>query len=272
MRNRKHLLFGTMGFFGGVLGALLAEVVSAPRVGGFFSLLFHSALWVAAFSSILALGLFWAGEIYHRRPIWSPKTVGRALLVGAVAGLISGGVAQALYSVPLADGWARDYIFRSSCWALMGGILGSRLSTVVPNLGKWRGACAGAVGGGVGGVGFMMVASSLAEAPGRALGIGILGLALGLAVVVVEELFREAYLEIIWAPKETTTVTLGERPVFIGGGEDEVFVGGLPEHAGGVVIDGGRIFYIDGSSGNRTAFRDGSRIQIGRIEIVVHAK
>jgi len=102
-------------------------------------------------------------------------------------------------------------------------------------------------------------------------GIGALGAALGIAIVVVDSIFREATLEIIWAPKEVTTVGLGGNMVTIGGGDDHIYVAGLSRKAAGVVIEQGKIQYVDIASGQRTDLRDGSRLKIGSIEIVVHA-
>jgi hypothetical protein len=124
----------------------------------------------------------------------------------------------------------------------------------------------------VGGIGFLIVGAYLPEVFGRMLGVGILGAMLGLSIVVVEAMFREASLDIIWAPKEQTSITLGPNPVYIGGGDDHVHVAGLPQHAAGVILEQGKIQYVDSSTGKRTDLKDGSRIKIGKIEIVIHAK
>ena len=63
------------------------------------------------------------------------------------------------------------------------------------------------------------------ETWGRVVGLGSLGLALGLAMYLVENLFREASLEVIWAYNETTRVSLGAQPISVGGDiEDQIFV------------------------------------------------
>ena len=255
-----------------MVGAAFAELVSNHSQGGFFRLLFGTMIWCAAFAAILTPSLHCAAEVYHRRPFLHVGKLVRALAFGAAIGAASGAIAQAVYSVPITEGWLRDYGFRGLCWSLMGAIIGWKLSSVIPNLGKKRGFWAGALGGFVGGLGFIIIANSAAEVPGRLFGIAVLGLALGLAIVTVDEMFREAYLEVVWAPKEVTTVSLGPTPVFIGGGDDHIFVAGLDQHAGGIAFQNGKIEYLDGRTGSRTAFRDGSKVMIGRVEIVVHAK
>lgn len=98
-----------------------------------------------------------------------------------------------------------------------------------------------------------------------------MGLAIGLSIVVAEKLAREASLEIIWAPNEITVANLGERPVFIGGGrEDDVFVKGYPARHAGITLKQGRVEYLEGASGRQATLKNGSRMEIGKITVVVH--
>jgi hypothetical protein len=255
VRNNKQLLFALMGLAGGALGALVAEI--APDSPSSMAVsVFQVAVWSALAASFITTGLFLAGEFYNRRPVAFP-ILRKGLLTGLIAGGIAGGIAQAVYSVQSDPSAFKDLVLRPLCWGLMGAILGWRLSVVVPNLGTRRGVAAGGIGGVVGGIGFLIVCSILPE---------------GLAIVTVEALFRDASLEIIWAPKETTSITLGPKPIYIGGGDDHVHVAGLPQHAAGVVHEQGKIQYIDFSTSKRTDLKDGSRIKVGRIEVVVHAK
>ena len=72
-----------------------------------------------------------------------------------------------------------------------------------------------------------------------------------------------------WVP--STSVALGPVPVTIGGGEDHIYVAGLAPKTAGVVIEQGKIQYVDTASGRRTDLRDGSKIKIGPVEIIIHA-
>lgn len=162
-------------------------------------------------------------------------------------------------------------VVRTVCWGLMGALLGALLSRTVPNLGLLRGLIGGAVGGGLGGIGFLLVGLVLPAAVGRLVGLGTLGFALGLAMIVVEKLFREASLEVIWAPGETTNFNLGAQAVTIGGGEDHVFVRGLPHHFASIVFANGVIEYVETARGARTPLKNGSRLEIGKLNLVIHA-
>jgi hypothetical protein len=68
------------------------------------------------------------------------------------------------------------------------------------------------------------------------------------------------------------SITLCPSPIYIGGGDDHVYVAGLPHHAAAVAHEQGKIQYIETATGRRTDLKDGSRIKIGQIEIVVVAK
>lgn len=270
IRNSKPLLFASLGLTGGVVGALAGELVPSFR-GSAVGLIATTSAWSAFCGGVIAVALFAASELYHRRRGFYSIQALRYLRAGAIGGAIAGAVAQAIYGTQFVPPDVQNLILRPLCWGLMGAILGWRLASTIPNLSAVRAAIAGGIGGTLGGVAFLIAGAFLPETFGRMAGIGALGVALGLAIVVVDSLFREATIEIIWAPKEITTVALGRVPVTIGGGDDHIHVAGLPQNAAGVVIDQGKIQYVDTVSGRRTDLRDGSKIKIGPIEVVVHA-
>jgi Ca-activated chloride channel family protein len=270
MKHNKRLLFLVCGFLGGSCGALFA--VLAPVFGeDFLGLALHVAVWSGMAASFMTGGLFAAGEVYHRKPFCF-AVYHKGLVTGLLAGGLAGFVAQSVYSFSDHSNFFGAVVVRSLCWGLMGAILGWRLSSVIPNLGTGRGVLAGALGGFFGGVSFLLMCLLLPELMGRVIGLGILGAALGLAVVAIEEAFRSAFLEIIWAPKEVTTVTLGSKPVYLGGGDDHIFVKGLPQHALSVVLKDGQIHCTNHTNSSQSVLKEGSRIKVGKIEVVVRAK
>jgi hypothetical protein len=267
MRNNKKLLFAFYGFKAGVIGALVAELV--PDIGSSaLGIVGHVGAWSAVFAALIATGLTAAGETYNRRP-FKASSYRSGLLSGAVAGALAGSVAQVVYFVKSGEDFLQDVIFRALCWALMGAVIGWRLSSSIPNLGAKRGLLAGGIGGFLGGLGFVTACQFLPELLARSVGIGFLGLALGLAVVAVEALTREASLEVIWGPKEITSVGLGAKPVYVGGGDDHVYVAGIPEHALSIQLASGKVICTEKSSGKQSHLKDGSRIKMGREELVV---
>ncbi len=165
----------------------------------------------------------------------------------------------------------------------MGGLLGLFLSQAMPNFGFLKGICGGFAGGLVGGACFLFAgrivnsilpdfSGRLADLLGQMVGMGILGAALGMIMVIVESIFREASLEVVWAPNESSFFNLGSEPIYIGGGkEDQIYVRGLGERHSHVVFAGGTIEYVDAESQNRTPLRNGSSLQIGMLKLVIHA-
>lgn len=272
VRNNRYLLFAGMGFAGGALGALAAETVGGKKAATVIVMALDVALWASVFSAFLCAGLFWAVSIYSRKPGVPWESLAKAAISGAIAGALAGGVAQLVFSIPMESLELRQLFLKPMCWGLAGGLIGWRLSKVIPNLGGRRGTLAGLVGGVVGGYGFIFSCALLPELMGRMLGVGIMGAALGLAIVVVELIFRKAVLEVEWGPKEVTSVSLGPQPVFIGGGDDHIHVGGLAQHAASITFKEGRIEYLDKATGQQTALKSGSRIMIGKVEIRVKAE
>ena len=271
IRNNKPLLFLVFGFVGGATGSLLSELIPEVEKASFLTVLVHISIWTGIIGGATAFALFVASEIYHRRRGFLTGQALKYVFAGVVGGLIAGAVAQAVYSGDFVSPTVKNFVLRPICWGIMGAILGWRLASTIPNLTRKRAAIAGGIGGVVGGVVFLFVGYYMPEAIGRLVGVGALGAALGLAIVVVDSMFREASLEIVWAPREVTTVALVAIPVTIGGGDDHVFVAGLAQASARIVIEHGKIQYVDTATQRRTELRDGSKLKIGRIEVIVHA-
>lgn len=273
LRSNKPLLFGLAGFLAAALGAILAEFVphfrwSDARLGEGL----YAALYSCVAASFLSAGLYVAGEYYLRRLELDWQTLMKPFLAGAVAGAIAGGVAGFLYGATHIVEYWREVLLRPACWGVLGGLVGCRLAASTPNLGYARASAGGALGGAVGGFAFVFIAILMPQFLGRIAGFGVMGGALGLAFVAADAVFRDAELEVIWAPNETATIRLGERPIYIGGGDDHVSIPGLAEHAIAIVFESGKIRYIDRATGRKTDLKDGSNIAIGRVRLVIHAR
>jgi len=273
LRGNKLALYGAAGFAGGAVGAVIAEPfgmrhISTTATGAIAT----SAISFGVVATFVAAALLAAAEWHQRRELTPQKFI-QTMLFGALAGATGGAAGQVMYNLA-EPSFFKFYGLRIAAWALAGLLLGAILSRRVPNLGLARAAAAGAIGGAVGCVGALITWEVLpyeAEFVGRIIGYGLLGLALGLAMHIVENLVREASVEVEWAPNETTQVSLGPTPVTVGGGEDHIFIRGLPHHVSSIVLNNGQIEHIETTNGNRTPLQDGSRLRIGGIYMVVHA-
>jgi hypothetical protein len=113
----------------------------------------------------------------------------------------------------------------------------------------------------------------------RVLGVTILGLFIGFAIAFIEEALREAWLTVIWGPKETASISLGTKPVVFGSTrEADVY---LPPGRGDVKappvravisIENGQVVLDDKAAGRRGVLQHGSEITIDRLRVVVNIK
>ena len=294
LQQNKRRLFVIVGFVSGLLGSLFSEL-NPLRSGGNDKVLLvvHTAVWTAMFAGPIAYGLFWANSVYFRRRFAMRAQV-RAILCGIFSGLISGAIAQTVFSLDLGSGFLKGVVLRTFCWGLMGLLLALGLTRAIPNLKTRHGALGGFAGGLVGGFAFLVVAFVatlfiaaavgpnlpdhprmiwLADAAARLLGIGLLGAALGLSIVIVESIFREASVEVQWGPHENTFLNLGDQAVTIGGGpEDNVFVRGLSAAHARIEFTEGQVIYVESATQTSTPLKAGSRLEIGSLSLVIHAE
>ena len=273
LKSNKPLLFALLGLAGGCAGALVAEI--APGIGKgaqVAEICVKTGIWAALAASAIAAALFAANELHRRRPP-SSRTLVKGALIGLFGGFIAGALAELLFQKLRGNAAASNWVYAVG-WATFGLVLAVTFSRAVPNMGLIRGAVAGLLGGGLGGFGFITLAhgDALPGMLARMTGLGILGLALGLAVVVVERLFREAALEVIWAPNENSFFNLGAEPVRIGGGsDDEIYVRGLGPGFARIIFQQGQIEYVEAETKKRTPLKNESSLQIGALKLVIHA-
>ena len=271
IRQNKKMLFVALGFVSGAFGALLADIFNVSN-NDYIANIFSTAIWAGVFSIFISLGLLSAIQIYNRKtPDWL-TVIKKAIPIGLIAGVLSGGFAQLIFGLTRFSDLFIHYLFQAICWGIMGLIMGWRLSCSIPNMNKNHGLIAGFIGGFIGGVGFILTSMMFPELPGRMLGIGILGAALGLCMIIVEERYRSAFLEVHWGPHEANEYTLGEIPVYIGGeGTNDIYVPNTPNHAVSITMENGIIKVINTISGETKVMKEGSKILMGNIEFIVHA-
>jgi Mg-chelatase subunit ChlD len=174
-------------------------------------LLLAISVWTAVSAAAVCL-LLVAGQRYYQRRGWpAPPEALKGFGGGLVAGLIGGAAGQLLYQV------TGGPLFQLAGWTILGALAGLGLAFFVPNLRPDKGLLGGALGGAAGGLGYLAVGLVLGDAAGRVLGAVILGACIGLMVALAEVMFRSAWLEVQYGPREKGLVNLGPEPVSIGG-------------------------------------------------------
>lgn len=143
----------------------------------------------------------------------------------------------------------------------------------ISNLQAKRATIAGAIGGFLGALAFLLVSQSAGDASGRLVGAVILGFFIGLMVVFVEVAFRIAWLEIEYNPKEIRTVNLGAEPVSIGSDAQActIYASNAPPVALRFRLNQGQILCEDIATGVTQPLQPGDNQRVGNLTVVVRS-
>lgn len=283
LRGRSHSgLYVLTGASGGLVGAGLAIVAAEIVLSAlgtkdeFFTSVLATGVLFGVFASTLSLILLAGIRFYHRQHMRWALSVAVAvstLFAGALAGALCQLISNFLTESP-GEGnpiTATPIVFVAAS-ILVGALLGVTLSRCVPNLQPLRGLNAGLIAGVASGLATAgLVVLDFAAPVWRLAGLAVLGSALGAATAFVERRFRDAVIEIEWEPNQTTRVGLGDKPITIGGGKDHILIPGAPAHVSSVALRNGQIEHIETSNSKRTPLKDGSKLRVGGLVMVIHA-
>jgi hypothetical protein len=163
------------------------------------------------------------------------------------------------------------FIFRLMGWVILGALAGLGLSLFVPNLKPAYGLLGGAIGGCVGGFGYLAVEAVGGALIGRLAGGLVLGFCIGLMVALVEAAFRRAWLEVRYGPREMVTVNLGTEPVKVGSDARmcTVWARGAADVALRYFIRDGRVICHDVPARAEAVAADGDTRAAGNVTVVV---
>lgn len=265
------LVGATVGLIAGHLVSYLAGfVLQADFISKSFRSVLLYGLQLGVFASCLALALIYAMQYQQQRALGLHTAVQTAAY-GFLAGAISGALVQTLY-----NGWSDSrespsWIIDFAAWILLGALIGGILALLGQRTATKRAISAGLLAGLL--AGLVRWAGSLVglSAPALSrLGLLLLGATLGLLIFMIRRR-DEPTLEVHWSPQRVTTVGLSGRPVTVGGGADDIVLRGAPPKVSTIVMENGVIEHIETSTGKRTRLKDGSRLRIGGLVMVVHA-
>lgn len=229
-------------------------------------------VYTALIAVCLSLALVVGQNRYQHVSVLTVRQGMIVLLGGTVAGLIAGAVTQGLFSLMSAQsGGVLRESGRMAGWIVLGAILGRGMGLFIPNLPGLRALAAGGAGGILGAVALEF----LGEWPGRIAGAAILGACIGLMIVLIEELAREAWLVVDWGPNEKVNISLGPQPVLIGSSSKaQVYLPrnrGYPEEWATISLNRGKILFEDNTTGRKQDLKNGSELKIDTITIHVRS-
>jgi Ca-activated chloride channel family protein len=281
LRGRSQSgLYALVGTIAGLLGAVLAGTAvllagSALRTAGnsvvseSLLLVLTTGLKFGVLASVLSALLFMCIRWYHRRRFTGLMALAVAAS-GFIAGAIPASLIQLLVNAVSDSRESGNPTVVAAVLILLGGLLGTGLSRFMPNLQPNRGLFAGLAAGLVAGLFSGTTAALGMPSPSVFLiGCAILGAALGFAMSLAESRFRESMIEIHWDSEQSTRLGLGSKPVTIGGGKDDIFIHGAPEHVSSITMRNGQAEHVETSNGKCTALKDGSRLRVGSLIMVV---
>lgn len=273
--GNKLALFALAGFLGGALGCLPNELWYDDKTSiGLTS----AVVWLAIYGLLPGAGItlmmaLTPQHLYLRKPI-EQNRLRRVALLGATAGAIAFAQAQFFYSFELWGHQAfKHTIARTAVWSMR------EPSWVSPSLESCpvchATATVGGFLGGMVGCALFLVLGELHFALWlmRALGTGVLGCGIGIALSLVERVTRRASVEVLWTPGQTSTITLGSDPITVGGGQDDLFIRGLPARFATLTRREDHVDSRESPTGNATALRDGARVKPGgSVELLIHLR
>jgi hypothetical protein len=274
--KQKTRLFGIAAGVGALIGYLLSDLFRDTSASTLWSNVISIAIWGSFVGFGISLGLLIAQSLSTKKKP-DMNQLAKTFSIGIIVGAFSGGFAQFIFNYTQQISDIVNQITNVLCWGIMGSGLGLGAAFYVPNYPPKRAALAGAVGGTIGGTIYVvMMGISLL---GSIIGIIVLGLAIGLAISYIEEALREAWLTIMWGKNETTSVSLGLKPVSFGSSrEADVFLPrrpsepNLPPIRAICMIENGKVVIDNHLTGTRQQLPHGSQVDLGSVRVVVNVK
>jgi hypothetical protein len=267
----KGLYLGAWGAAGGAAGSLVTEsfLVDSPVYSDTAIRIQTSAMWFGVIGSFISVALLVGTSAYLKKGINVGPALASGALFGLIAGALAGAIAEAIYSPGATE------VLRIICWGIAGAGLGYSLGFGIPNLGQMRGLGGGLAGGLLGGCLFVVVAFQLLQsgATARVVGVAAIGFCIGLMITLVDTVFRQAWLEIRYGPKEARTVTLGDDTISIGSNQSacSVYVSTAPAIAMRYRFVKGQIFCEDLVAGQTIPVQPGDQRMVGNAVVTVCA-
>ncbi|MDR3232268.1 MAG: VWA domain-containing protein [Planctomycetaceae bacterium] len=200
-----------------------------------------------------------------RKPSIIPAQMITLLIGGCIGGFVAGFCGDTVFQIiPVV------FVGRLVGLGLLGTLLAFGMSFYIANLDRKWASIGGGIGGVLGAIGFLIF-TSVGDTSGRLIGAVILGACIGAMIGWIETTFRNAWLMVMYDPRNVTQVNLGTQLVTVGGSSrDIVFISGAEPSVGTFQMSGNAIQYKT-KNGTQT-LAPGDRIAVNGVELVVCSK
>jgi Ca-activated chloride channel family protein len=271
--NKDHVIGTQDGRFEEAF-AQAEKMISESLMGGggnysFIELLGRTVGWTLFLSFGIALSLVAIQNHFLKKPLLPVEQLIIVLIGSGVAALAAGSVGEISHQI--FDVVRLGVFGQVIGWTILGAILAFGMVYFIPNLNKMNALKFGALGGFLGSLAFLFFSIGT-EIGGRLLGAFILGACIGLLVALVETIYRNVWLMVVYDPRNFVPVNLGSQNVTVGSGKgDTVFIADAEVKAGTFRAEGEKIRYTD-SNGKQQLLVPGNRIKMGTVELVICSK
>lgn len=273
--NKSSVNFGLWGAIGAFIPEFVSEFIMNHdnSSSGFFSSFFSVSFWIGLIAIGVSISLLLKLYKSTNKKIVINKEFLFVILKQIGIGALIGGIAQIIYFI--IQGFSGEF-GRIICWGIAGSGLGISISKIIPNYPLNKGKYAGFIGGILGGLFFSLVSSSGIPMFGRLIGTAIIGFFIGLLISVFEQLYREAWITLKWAENEFTNISLGNKPIYIGSGaKSDIYLPvekNYPSTTAIISFSNGKVKIDDKLSGKTTELKNGSKINLGFVELIINTK
>jgi hypothetical protein len=273
----------------GLLGALSGWAIAEPffhEAGRGIGSPFLTILMVPMVLTFLCLGFSVAESIAERSLQKAVLRAGLSLPLGLVLSLVFMFIGGIVFTVGREVCFALGvttyknpafWIARSLAWMVFAAAAGIVYGLVDRSLKKGRyGVIGAAIGGGIGGVLFDPISMMTGlGGPSRAVGFGLIGLATGVAIGIVESALKDRWLYVAAGPLAGKQFILYKPVTTIGSSQQcDIYLfkdtSILPQH-GAIEMRGAQTFlrsdgaiFVSGQPARMRALQSGDLIQIGR--------
>lgn len=265
---RKCFYFGAAGMISGLVAGGLIYALPETQADQTL-LLIVAAASLALAAAFLSAGLAWAAGAYFRLPRRSARKPLLEVLIAAVCGAVGGLALQFLYTTPLPL-WVQEFVFKALLWGLLAMVIVGPVAGRLPNA-RLGTALAWSFGAGcLGGLLYFFPALLIPDPIGSVLGVSLAGFCIGGSVALADLGTGLANVVVCWPTGCHTVFGLGPEPIYIGGGQDHVWLPGLKPRSAAILSSHGRVKFFDPGTGKQRDMRNLSKLKVGGVELIVH--
>lgn len=212
------LVLGLSGLVGGMVGAILSEVIQGGDTDRFFpnNMTMSTGVWFSLALLGIGAAMSVSQGIAERNPEKSSRAALLAVPASLVGGFIAGVIAQAVYKA-LYDVGINE-IPRSIAWGIAGGLGGVAVGAGFRSLVRVRNCgIGGLIGGFAGGLAFNTVGKIVDSATGsRFVGITLIGTLMGLAVGLIDMVTVTSFIEQVMREGAPIRFSLFDQSTILG--------------------------------------------------------